>query len=272
MPPAAATAAARRSAHVAGPRRVSGAAAPRRVSGPAQGRKAVPRMAGPSRAGAMAAPRPLALRVAGAVHTVAEHRLLDRVIRGRMWIAILGLGLIGIVFMQVSMLRMNAGIGRAVEQATTLERQNAALQASISQLSSGDRVQQLAASQGMVQPAGTPRFLDARSLDLRQAVRGITAPSQTPPTTLSPSSTGAAATATAATSVPPPAAQTAAAAPTGTAATAPPAQTGGAMGAATTAQATPPATAPTATTAPAGTTTAGTTTAGGAVAAPGGQR
>ena len=46
-----------------------------------------------SRGGAMVAPRPLALRVAGVVHGVAEHRLLDRLVRGRMWIAILAVGL-----------------------------------------------------------------------------------------------------------------------------------------------------------------------------------
>lgn len=265
MPPAAATAAARRSAHAARPRRVSGAAAPRRVSGPAQGRKAVPRMAGPSRGGAVAAPRPLAVRVAGAVHTIAEHRLLDRVIRGRMWIAILGIGLIGIVFMQVTMLRMNAGIGHAVEQATTLERQNAALQASISQLSSGDRVQELAAAQGMVQPAGTARFLDARSLQLRQAVRGITPPSQTPPAALTQTTATAGAATTTATSAPATTAQTTA--------TATSAQTATAAGTATTAQATPPATTPPAAATTAATTTsAPATTAGGAVAAPGGQR
>src|SRR5204863_8945655 len=110
------------------PRRVPNA--PRRVSGPSGGRRA-------ARA-AVAAPMPVALRLAAAVHAVAEHRFLDRIIRGRAWIAVVGVGLIGIVFIQVSMLRMNAGIGRAVEQASTLERQNAALQASVSQLSPGD--------------------------------------------------------------------------------------------------------------------------------------
>jgi hypothetical protein len=125
---------------------------------------------------------PLVLRLAGAAHAVAEHRWLDRLIRGRMWIGIVGVGLIGIVFMQVSMLRLNAGIGRAVDQASTLERQNAALQASISQLSAGDRIEVAAGRLGLVAPAaGTARFLDARGVSARRAAARISAPGDHPP-------------------------------------------------------------------------------------------
>jgi hypothetical protein len=130
---------------------------------------------------------PVALRLAAAVHAVAEHRFLDRIIRGRAWIAVVGVGLIGIVFMQVSMLRMNAGIGRAVEQASTLERQNAALQASISQLSSGDRIATVAGKLGFVlPPGGSVRFLDARGVSFRKAVAGIAPPGSKPPEVLAP--------------------------------------------------------------------------------------
>ena len=176
MSPPAAAASARRSAatHPARPRPRRVPNAPRRVSGPSGGKRA-------ARA-AVAAPVPVALRLAAAVHTVAEHRLLDRLLRGRMWIAILGVGLIGIVFMQVSMLGMNAGIGRAVDQATTLERQNAALQASISQLSSGERIESAAEKLGFVLPAaGSVRFLDAHDVDYRKAARGIEPPGSHPP-------------------------------------------------------------------------------------------
>ena len=176
MSPPAAAASARRSAatHPARPRPRRVPNAPRRVSGPTGGKRA-------ARA-AVAAPVPVALRLAAAVHTVAEHRFLDRLLRGRMWIAILGVGLIGIVFMQVSMLGMNAGIGRAVDQATTLERQNAALQASISQLSSGERIETAAEKLGFVLPAaGSVRFLDARDVDYRKAARSIEPPGSRPP-------------------------------------------------------------------------------------------
>ena len=181
---AAATASARRNAatHPARPRPRRVPTAPRRVSGPTGGKRV-------ARA-AVAAPVPVALRLAAAVHAVAEHRFLDRLVRGRMWIAILGAGLIGIVFMQVSMLRMNAGIGRAVEQASTLERQNSGLQASISQLSSGERIESAAEKLGFVLPAaGSVRFLDARHVDYGKAARGIEPPGSRPvePATVSPS-------------------------------------------------------------------------------------
>jgi hypothetical protein len=141
------------------------AAPPRRVSGPAR-----------RRAHAPAGPPPLALRIGGAVHGLAEHRLLDRIIRGRAWIAIVGVGLIGIVFMQVSMLRLNAGIGRAVDTATRLERDNSVLRGTISELSSGDHIEADAAQMGLVLPTATPRFLNARHFDPARAVSSITAP------------------------------------------------------------------------------------------------
>ena len=45
----------------------------------------------------------------------------------------------GIVAMQVSLLRLNTGISRAVQTQETLERQNATLQAAIAELTSGER-------------------------------------------------------------------------------------------------------------------------------------
>ena len=161
-PPAAAAATRTRTRRAAPP--------PRRVSGPVRGRAAV------------ATPPPLALRLGGAVHSLAEHRLLDRIIRGRAWIGILAVGLIGIVFMQVSMLRMNAGIGRDVDMASKLERENSAMRATLSELTSGDRIEAEAAKLGFVLPAaGAARFLDARHLDVRRALANIQPPSHLAP-------------------------------------------------------------------------------------------
>jgi hypothetical protein len=241
----------------------------RRRSGPARSTRARPRA---SAAGAASAP--LALRIGGAVHGLAEHRLLERIIRGRAWIAILTAGLIGIVFMQVSMLRMNAGIGQAVETASTLERENAALRASISELSSGDHIEAVAARQGLILPTSTPRFLDAAHFDPARALRSISAPgsgvvslsaapgtptgltaTQLAPTGVAPSpdttsaNTAPASTAPAATTTAP---STTAAAPTRSSSTPPPS---------TTTTASPPP-------APAAATTASTT--GGAAGAPAG--
>jgi len=203
-PPAAAPSTAharvRRSPAPRGPRRVSGPARPR--SAPA--RRGAPRVRG----GAVALPLPL--RVARRAARLGDARVLDRLVRGRAWIAIVAVGLMGIVFMQVSMLKLNAGIGRAVTSAETLERQNAELRAHNAELEGGERLQGVATELGMVMPAaGDVRFLAARYASAARAARSITAPDPvTPGTTL------AAAPATAA----PAAASPVAGAPAGTAA------------------------------------------------------
>ena len=144
----------------------------RRVSGPAAyggGAAAPPQM----QAHAYAPPRPgiarplrpgrpplrlvaggaaLMLRVADSAVNVSGSRTMDRLVRSRAWVVIIGVGLIGIVAMQVSMLKLNAGIGRAVATVTTLERSNASLKGEISRLSSGDRIQALAGQKGFAMP------------------------------------------------------------------------------------------------------------------------
>jgi hypothetical protein len=173
-----------RSSHGATKRRPA-ARPPRRVSGPARGaRTPVPVRAGAA-GGAAAAP-PLALRLARAGARIGDARLLDRLVRGRGWIALVAVGLMGIVFMQVSMLRLNAGISRAVTSAETLERQNSMLRAGISKLDAGDRISDTATGLGMLRPpAGEVNYLDARRADGRAAVKAIRKPDpvkvETPP-------------------------------------------------------------------------------------------
>jgi hypothetical protein len=210
---------------------------PRRVSGPA---RPAARGTRASAGGAVAAAPPLGLRLARAGGRIVDARFLDRLLRGRAWIALLALGLLGIVFIQVSMLRLNAGISRAITSAETLHRQNSTLRADISKLDSSERIGDAAKSFGMIQPAaGSVTYLDARKANGAAAARGIHRP-KAPKT---------ATTATAATA-------TAAPAPAATTATAPPATT-------TQAVTTPPPTAPQAqaTTTPPVTTAPVTTTA-----------
>ncbi len=57
-----------------------------------------------------------------------EPRALDRLIRGRIWIALIAFALIGIVTLQLLVLQLNAGIGRALVREAQLQRENAALQ------------------------------------------------------------------------------------------------------------------------------------------------
>jgi len=102
-------------------------------------------------------------RVIRALIALPDRAVVDRLTRGRSWIAVIGVGLIGIVAMQVSLLGMNAGIGRSVERSAELERRNGELRAEVSQLSAGERIQSKAAALGMVlPPAGQVRYRDAR--------------------------------------------------------------------------------------------------------------
>ena len=105
--------------------------------------------------------------------------VLDRLLRSRAWIWLIGLMLGGIVAMQVSLLKLNAGISRAVESAATLERQNAELQSELAHLSSGERIREAAAKLGMVAPdAGTVGYLTSRGeADARRALNRMTPPS-----------------------------------------------------------------------------------------------
>jgi outer membrane biosynthesis protein TonB len=113
---------------------------------------------------------------------VGDARVLDRLVRGRAWIAIVAAALIGIVFMQVSMLKLNAGVSRAVTAADTLERQNSTLRADISKLDSGERVQDAAANLGMTtRPAGDVRYLDAERASAARAAASIKPPSPVAP-------------------------------------------------------------------------------------------
>jgi cell division protein FtsL len=108
---------------------------------------------------------------------IGDARLLDRIVRGRAWIALLAIGLMGIVFMQVSLLKLNAGISRAVTAADTLERQNSSLRTDISNLDSGERIQDVAARLGMTIPAaGDVHYLDGRQADAARAAASITPP------------------------------------------------------------------------------------------------
>jgi hypothetical protein len=170
-PPASATA-----PHTARPtRRRPAQRPPRRVSGPApRGRRvAPPRAAG----GAVAVTPPLAVRLARTGGRIVDARFLDRLLRGRVWIALLALGLMGIVFIQVSMLRLNAGISRAITSAETLHRQNATLRADLSKLDSSERIGDAAKSFGMIQPAaGSVHYLDARKANGAAAARRIRPP------------------------------------------------------------------------------------------------
>jgi hypothetical protein len=161
-------------------------ARPARPAGPARrpappARPAAPARARPARPGRAAAPaRPVAR-----VDTSAVSRLLDRLIRSRLWIVLVAFALIGIVAMQLWLLKLNGGIGRAIEHESYLQRANAALSAEDSAMSAGDLVEQHAIANGMtIVPAGSLIFLHAHgSVDERLAAGRLAQPAQEPAAT-----------------------------------------------------------------------------------------
>jgi hypothetical protein len=168
-------------------RRKPAPTAPRRVSGPSGGR---------ARAAAGAAPAParrrisilrlvpsrkgglsLRARALAFVRSLPDHALLDRVVRGRAWIPLLGLMLAGIVAMQVEVLKLGASMGRAIEQGTALQSRNDLLRASVATLADDQRIERMAGGMGMVMP--TPAevgFLNIEPSNAQRAASNIHQP------------------------------------------------------------------------------------------------
>jgi hypothetical protein len=144
----------------------------RRVSGPIPRPRPVPAGAPPLRRGSTG--------VFERIRALPETRLVDGLLRGRVWIWLIGILLGGIVAMQVSLLKLNAGISNAVTTTSTLERQNADIEAEIARLSSIERVRGAATADDMVTPApGAVSFLRVRpDRDTMLAARRMEPPSE----------------------------------------------------------------------------------------------
>jgi hypothetical protein len=150
---------------------------PRRLSGPARTAPTQGNAAARTGRGAQTAVKP---HHAGLVSTLIDHPLLDRVIHGRAWIGIVAFALIGIVTMQLGLLKLNAGIGRALEHEAALQRENSALSVEDSELAAGDAIELQATHMGMqLIPAGTLQFLSAQGAgsegDVGRAVQALKA-------------------------------------------------------------------------------------------------
>ena len=153
----------RQSARTTAPRRVSGPIGGRAAAGAATARAAtaraataraatVPGVALPRRTAQRRPALAARLRVGAFIRSLPDHRLLDRLIRGRWWIPVLGVMLAGIVAMQVEVLKLGASMGRSLERNSALSSENAALRQSVATLGDDQRVEQLAGSMGMVMP------------------------------------------------------------------------------------------------------------------------
>ena len=107
--------------------------------------------------------------------------LLDALLSGRGWIALVFVLLAGIVFFNVDLLQMNRDIARDADRISALKRENARLLLDEARLASSERIQESAAQLGLVLPApGEVRYLKARpTRDAGQAVKRITEPNLT---------------------------------------------------------------------------------------------
>jgi cell division protein FtsL len=142
------------------------APAPRRLSGPAA---AAPGIA-------------LPVRVLRAPFARAARRrtgeLLDALLSGRGWIALVFVLLAGIVFFNVDLLQMNREIASNDQKISALKREIARNRLDVARLASTERIQESAAQLGLVQPApGEVRYLKAHPRrDAHQAAKRVTAP------------------------------------------------------------------------------------------------
>jgi cell division protein FtsL len=169
---------------------------PRRTSGPARPPARVPATRAPARppAPSVQLERGLVPWLAQSLSGLTRNRSLDRLIRSRTWIALIAFALIGIVTLQLLVLRLNADIGHALVRESALQRENAALSIESSELAAGERVESQAAHLGMqLVPEGSLRFLASSSAgDVARAAAALKAPvhtSSTNPSSTSTSST-----------------------------------------------------------------------------------
>jgi len=135
--------------------------APQRTPTPRRGapvRPSRPRPAPPRRQ-----PAGRRARVATRLAAIPHSPFVDRLLTGRAWVVLIAVLLAGIVFANVALLEMNAGIARTTEKVATLKRENSRLRLEAARLGSSERIQKAAADLGLVLPApGEVRYLEAR--------------------------------------------------------------------------------------------------------------
>lgn len=157
------------------PQRRNAAAAPARR---APARKPAPRRAQPGRRlVATGQLIPLAVgRTAVAVRGLPDSGLMVRMTRGRAWIAVLGILLVGIVALNVVTLSFAASAGKIDEQITALEEENSMLSGRVAHRYGAARVRSEAAAQGLVMPSTEePKVIEAGPNDVATAAARLAA-------------------------------------------------------------------------------------------------
>jgi hypothetical protein len=92
---------------------------------------------------------PIAVGTAGAVRALPDSGLIVRLTRGRAWIAVLGVLLVGIVALNVVTLSLAAGAGHVDQNIQALDEENSILRARDAQKSGAERIRHDAAALGL---------------------------------------------------------------------------------------------------------------------------
>jgi hypothetical protein len=138
----------------------------------APARKPVPRRApaGPPRLALVAG------RTAVAVRGLPDSSLVVRMTRGRTWIAVLGVLLVGIVGLNVATLSFAASAGKIDQQITALEKENSMLESREAERYSTARVRNEAAQIGLVMPnTAEPQLIELQPTDAATAAARLAA-------------------------------------------------------------------------------------------------
>lgn len=111
-----------------------------------------------------------------AVSGLADSGLVSRLTRGRIWIAVLGLLLGGIVALNVWGLGMSASSSSTEARIDALQQDNGVLRARGAKLLSTEEIQQKAAALGLAIPAPDAiHYLDANDSDAARAAKRLAA-------------------------------------------------------------------------------------------------
>jgi hypothetical protein len=165
-------------------RKTAPALAPSRTAPPRK--EAAPARRAPARAPQRARPKtkrsggqliPIAVgRTAGAVRQLPDSGLVVRMTRGRAWIAVLGVLLVGIVALNVVTLSFAASAGKIDEQITVLEKENSVLGGREALKYGNARIRGAAAELGLVMPnLEQPKLIEAGPRDAATAARRLAA-------------------------------------------------------------------------------------------------
>ncbi len=188
----------RRTASVAAPPRPAAPrpAAPRPRTAPARPRTAPHTAPAPARRSHTVAPSPRPIRIerpaprplrverprprVGLIARLPRGgQLLDSIVRGRAWIPVIGVLLVGIVAMRVEVLKLGSSVGSEIQQVSELQSANAVMLKQVSALSDNTRIEQDASKLGMVMPGPLDHhFVSASSgNNVSRAIADITEPS-----------------------------------------------------------------------------------------------